>query len=37
MDFGSNSGSATVAGRVFPVSAKATETTVLIGVNYRFF
>jgi outer membrane immunogenic protein len=37
MDFGSNSGSATVAGRVFPVSAKATESTVLVGVNYRFF
>lgn len=37
MDFGSKTGSATVGGVVFPVSAKATETTVLVGVNYRFF
>jgi outer membrane immunogenic protein len=33
MDFGSNSG--TVA--TVPVSVKATETTVLVGVNYHFF
>ena len=33
MDFGSNSG--TVA--TIPVSVKATETTVLVGVNYHFF
>ena len=37
MDFGSNSGSATVGGVIFPVTAKATESTVLVGVNYRFF
>ena len=37
MDFGSTSGSVTGAGGVvYPVSAKATETTVLLGVNYRF-
>jgi outer membrane immunogenic protein len=41
MDFGSRSG--TVVGTTFCVapgcgySAKATETTVLVGVNYRFF
>jgi outer membrane immunogenic protein len=41
MDFGSNSGTAVtpigacVAG--CGISAKATETTVLIGVNYRFY
>jgi outer membrane immunogenic protein len=37
MDFGSKSGSVTTGGFVFPVSTKATETTVLVGVNYRFF
>jgi outer membrane immunogenic protein len=36
MDFGSTSGSATVGGIVYPVTAEATESTVLIGVNYRF-
>jgi outer membrane immunogenic protein len=39
MDFGSNSG--TVGPPVCPagcsISGKATETTVLVGVNYRFF
>ena len=33
MDFGSNSG--IVAG--IPVTAKATESIVLVGVNYHFF
>ena len=33
MDFGSNSG--TVA--TIPVTVKATESNVLVGVNYRFF
>ena len=33
MDFGSNSG--IVAG--IPVTAKATESNVLVGVNYHFF
>jgi opacity protein-like surface antigen len=33
MDFGSNSG--TVA--AIPVTVKANETTVLLGVNYHFF
>ncbi len=37
MDFGSKSGSVTTGGFVFPVSTKATETTVLVGINYRFF
>ena len=37
MDFGSTDGSVTTGGVVYPVSAKATETTVLVGVNYRFF
>ena len=38
MDFGSTSGSVTGAGGVvYPVSAKATETTVLLGVNYRWW
>jgi outer membrane immunogenic protein len=41
MDFGSNSGSVTVAGGngpvVFPVTVKATESNVLVGVNYHFF
>ena len=37
MDFGSNSGNVTVNAVVFPVTGKATETTVLVGVNYRFF
>ena len=36
MDFGSQSGSVTAGGVVYPVSAKATESTVLVGVNYRF-
>ena len=42
MDFGSNSGNVTVPGVGIvpafsaPVTAKATETTVLVGVNYRF-
>jgi outer membrane immunogenic protein len=37
MDFGSTNGSVITGGVVYPVSAKATETTVLVGVNYRFF
>ena len=41
MDFGSNSGSVTVAGGngpvVFPVTVKTTESNVLVGVNYHFF
>jgi hypothetical protein len=37
MDFGSTSGSVTTGGVVYPVTAKATESNVLVGVNYRFF
>jgi outer membrane immunogenic protein len=42
MDFGSNSGSVSVtvvgAGTtVYPVTAKTTESNVLVGVNYHFF
>ena len=37
MDFGSNSGNVTVNSNVYPISGKATEATVLVGVNYRFF
>ena len=46
MDFGSNSGNVAVPGFgptglpiivSAPISGKATETTVLVGVNYRFF
>jgi outer membrane immunogenic protein len=38
MDFGSQSASVTGAlGAVYPVSFSATESDVLIGVNYRFF
>ena len=46
MDFGSNSGNVAVPGFgptglpilvSVPISGKATETTVLVGVNYRFF
>ena len=37
MDFGSNSGNVTANFNVYPISGKATETTVLVGVNYRFF
>ena len=33
MDFGSNSGTVVTT----PVTVKATETTVLVGVNYHFF
>ena len=36
MDFGSTSGNVTVAG-VVPVTVKATESNVLVGVNYHFF
>jgi outer membrane immunogenic protein len=36
MDFGSNSSSVTTNAVVYPVSTKATESTVLVGVNYRF-
>ena len=36
MDFGSNSGTVTTGGVAYPISAKATESNVLIGVNYRF-
>ncbi|HVO92068.1 MAG TPA: outer membrane beta-barrel protein, partial [Terriglobales bacterium] len=41
MDLGSRDGTAVVAGTVCAAgcaySTKATETTVLVGVNYRFF
>ena len=37
MDFGSTSGSATVNAVTYPVSTKATESNVLVGVNYHFF
>jgi len=37
MDFGSSSGNVTAAGVPVPVTVKATESTVLVGVNYRFF
>ena len=43
MDFGSNSGNVTVPGVGIlpavsvPISGKATEATVLVGVNYRFW
>jgi hypothetical protein len=40
MDFGSNSGSVTAGVNpavVYPVSAKTTESNVLVGVNYHFF
>jgi outer membrane immunogenic protein len=38
MDFGSTSGNVTITNSpVVPVTAKATESTVLVGVNYHFF
>ena len=40
MDFGSNSGTVVTPGVCLTgcsISGKATETTVLVGVNYRFF
>ena len=37
MDFGSSSGSVTVNAVTYPLSAKATESNVLVGVNYHFF
>jgi outer membrane immunogenic protein len=39
MDFGSQSGSVTAGAPavVYPITAKATETTVLVGINYRFY
>lgn len=38
MDFGSASGSVpTIGAGVVPITAKATESNVLVGVNYRFF
>jgi hypothetical protein len=37
MDFGSTSGSVpTIGAGVVPITAKATESNVLVGVNYRF-
>jgi hypothetical protein len=37
MDFGSTSGNVTVNAVPFPVTVKATESNVLVGVNYHFF
>ena len=38
MDFGSTSGNVTITnGPVVPVTVKATESDVLVGVNYHFF
>src|SRR5271169_2509275 len=37
MDFGSTSGNVTINAVPVPVTVKATESTVLVGVNYRFF
>lgn len=37
MDFGTISGNVTAGGVPVPVNVKANETTVLVGVNYRFF
>src|SRR5450759_2368827 len=37
MDFGSNSGNVTFNTVPVPVTVKATESTVLVGVNYHFF
>jgi outer membrane immunogenic protein len=37
MDFGSNSGNVTFSTVPVPVTVKATESTVLVGVNYHFF
>jgi opacity protein-like surface antigen len=37
MDFGSNSGNVTINAVPVPVTAKATESNVLVGVNYHFF
>ena len=41
MDFGTKSGTVVTAGGFCAlgcsISAKATEATVLVGVNYRFF
>jgi opacity protein-like surface antigen len=38
MDFGSTSGNVTFTnGPVVPVTVKATESDVLVGVNYHFF
>src|SRR5271169_823307 len=37
MDFGSRSGNVTLNTVPVPVTVKATESTVLVGLNYRFF
>src|SRR5450631_661719 len=37
MDFGTQSGTVVIPAGTFPINAKATESNVLVGVNYRFF
>jgi opacity protein-like surface antigen len=37
MDFGSTSGNVTAVDVSVPVTVKATESNVLVGVNYHFF